>query len=37
MNNVKKAKQEMQKVNEAIFDILNYYTCPQECHSFCCK
>lgn len=24
-------------VNEAIFNILTYYTCPLDCHAFCCK
>jgi Fe-S-cluster containining protein len=37
MDDVKEVKQEMQRVNEAIFDILNYYICPPECHAFCCK
>lgn len=37
MYNIKKVEQELQKVNEAIFDILNYYTCPPKCHAFCCK
>jgi len=37
MKDVKKVKQEIQQVNEAIFNILNYYTCPPDCHSFCCN
>lgn len=34
INNV---NQEVKDVNEAIFNILSYYTCPPDCHAFCCK
>lgn len=37
MKNIKEIKEEIPKVNDAIFNILSYYTCPPECHAFCCK
>lgn len=36
MKKIKQMKHEMQKINEAIFNIVNFYTCPQDCHAFCC-
>lgn len=37
MREIKKIKRELQKINEAVFNILDYYTCPSNCHAFCCK
>ncbi|MDQ1253243.1 MAG: hypothetical protein QG646_2393, partial [Euryarchaeota archaeon] len=24
-------------VSEAIFKVLNHYSCPADCHAYCCK
>ena len=37
MDDFKKFKKELQKINGAIFNIIEYYTCPPDCHAFCCK